>query len=238
MKLALIGYGKMGKTIERLAIERGHQVVHRFNSANPVNAEALKETDAAIEFSAPHLAVEHISICLKSSIPVVVGTTGWYDHFEACALLAKETGTPLFTASNFSLGVNLFFALNEYLAGLMKAYPEYQAEIIETHHVHKKDAPSGTAITLAEGLIRQHQDYTGWKLSDTATLGNSLLPIHSLRIDEVPGTHEVSYRSHIDTLSITHTAHNRDGFALGAILAAEFIKGRSGVFGMKDLLQF
>lgn len=238
MKLALIGYGKMGKTIERLAIERGHQVVHRFNSVHPVNAAELQDVDAAIEFSAPHLAMEHISLCLKSGIPVVVGTTGWYDHFDACVSLANETGTPLFTASNFSLGVNLFFALNEYLARLMNAYPEYKADIIETHHVHKKDAPSGTALTLADGLIRQHQGYSGWKLSDNTSVKQDLLPIQSLRIDEVPGTHEVNYRSNIDTLSITHTAHNRDGFALGAILAAEFIKGRSGVFGMKDLLQF
>lgn len=238
MKLALIGYGKMGKTIERLATERGHQVVHRFNSVHPLNAEALHEADAAIEFSAPHLAVEHIKLCLKSGIPVVVGTTGWYDDFDACVSLAKATGTPLFTASNFSLGVNLFFALNEYLADLMKPYPAYQASISETHHVHKKDAPSGTAITLAEGLIRQQPRFKGWKLSNALPLEEHLLPIQSLRMDEVPGTHEVYYCSTIDTLSISHTAHNRDGFALGAILAAEFIKGRSGVYGMKDLLQF
>jgi 4-hydroxy-tetrahydrodipicolinate reductase len=238
MKLALIGYGKMGKTIERLAKERGHQVVQRFNTAHPVSTEALQEADAAIEFSAPELAVPHIRLCLESGIPVVVGTTGWYDQYHTCVALAEKTGTSLFTASNFSLGVNLFFALNEYLAGLMKAYPEYHADIVETHHVHKKDAPSGTAITLAEGLIRRHQGYESWKLSNASTKELNTLPIFSQRIDEVPGTHEVSYRSAIDTISITHTAHSRDGFALGAILAAEFIKGRSGVYGMKDLLQF
>jgi 4-hydroxy-tetrahydrodipicolinate reductase len=238
MKLALIGYGKMGRVIEEIALSRGHQISARYNSANPLTAESLASADAAIEFSAPELATQHISICLNAGLPVVSGTTGWYEDFPDMAALAEKTGTALFTASNFSLGVNIFFRINEELARMMQAHPDYRVEISETHHVHKKDAPSGTAISLAEGILRRMPEYKGWMLKQDHEPETGIIPVQSYRLDEVPGTHEVRYVSDIDTLSISHLAHNRKGFALGAVLAAEFILGRSGVLGMKDLLQF
>ena len=238
MKLALLGYGKMGKTIEALAKTRGHHIVHRFSSTDPVSMKMLQESDVAIEFSTPQQAPEHISACLKSGVPVVVGTTGWYDRYEELRSLADSMGISMFTATNFSLGVNMFFMLNEYLARFMQQHQEYRASIIETHHVHKKDAPSGTAITLAEGIMKQNPHYQRWNLTGQGAPGEDSLPITSLRMDEVPGTHEVLYQSAIDDISIRHVAHNRNGFALGALLAAEFIKDRRGVYGMKDLLQF
>ncbi len=230
MKIALFGYGKMGKMIEQLAPDRGHQVVARITSQD-TNPD-FSAMDVAIDFSTPEAAFANITACLKHGVPVVCGTTGWLERYEEVAKICREHNTAFIYASNFSLGVNLFFSLNEKLAQLMQKGPGYRAEIEEIHHVHKLDAPSGTAITLAEGIL-DHSTYTEWKLDDAP---EGALPIRSVRDGEVPGTHTVGYHSDIDSIEIRHTAHNRQGFALGALVAAEWIHGRKGVFTMKDVL--
>lgn len=230
MKIALFGYGKMGRMIEQLAEERGHQIVARVNSSDP--SPDFESMDVAIDFSTPEAAFENISQCLRNKVPVICGTTGWLDRYEEVTHICKEESSAFIYASNFSLGVNLFFALNEKLAHLMQKAPGYKAAIEEIHHVHKLDAPSGTAITLAEGVL-EHSDYKNWTLSSAM---DGELPIQAKRKGEVPGTHTVSYHSEIDSIEIRHTAHNREGFALGAITAAEWIQGKEGVFTMKDVL--
>lgn len=238
MKFALIGYGKMGKAIEAIAISRGHEICARYDSAHPLTEASLSKADIAIEFSNPELATKHMRICLEAGVPVVAGTTGWYAAFSEMQALSKATGTALFTASNFSLGVNIFFAINEQLARIMAQQPDYRVAISETHHVHKKDAPSGTAISLASQILKHMPQLNSWSLGTPEQATSTTLPIESIRMDEVPGTHDVVYHSAIDTISIKHIAHNRSGFALGAVLAAEFLQGKQGVYGMKDLLQF
>ncbi len=230
MKIALLGYGKMGKTIERLAIEKGHQIV--FTSSSTDNKGDLKNADVAIDFSTPEQAVSNITKCFKNTIPVVSGTTGWLDNYSSVIETCKNCNGSFIYASNFSIGVNLFFDLNNYLAQLMEPYKEYIPNIVEIHHTEKKDAPSGTAIKLAEDLLK-FSNADKWALDNNS---DDVLNISAIREDDVKGTHTISYNSKIDTISITHEAHTRDGFALGAILAAEWLVGKKGVFTMKDVL--
>ncbi len=233
MKIALVGYGKMGKIIDRIAGERGHEVVARLNETP--NSENLGSPDVVIEFSQPESAFLNISECLKLGIPVISGTTGWLDQKPAAEQLAEENNTAFLYGSNFSLGVNLFFAINEKVAEMMQGFSDYSVQLEEIHHVHKKDAPSGTAISLAEGIIRHDPRFETWKLDETE---ENQLGITAIREDEVPGTHSVFYRSTVDEIELKHVAYSRDGFALGAIVAAEWIPGRTGHFSMKDVLQF
>lgn len=235
MKIALLGYGKMGKEIEKIAISRGHEIVLKIGVDNlsDLTEANLKQVDVAIEFSTPDTAYSNIQLCFTSNVPVVVGTTGWLDKIDDCINQTKE-GKGLFYASNFSVGVNVFFEINRKLAELMNPYPDYKIEMEEIHHTQKLDAPSGTAITLAEGVIEGIDDVSGWTNEATETKSN--VGIISKRIEKVPGTHVVTYENEIDEIYIRHTAHNRKGFALGAVLASEFMVGKSGFFGMKDLL--
>ncbi|SFQ45807.1 4-hydroxy-tetrahydrodipicolinate reductase [Parafilimonas terrae] len=236
MKIALIGYGKMGKAIEAIAKENGDEIVLKISSSNQneFTADNLKQADAAIEFTNPHSAVENIKKCLDANIPVVCGTTGWLkDLPEIKNYIEQKNGTFLF-ASNFSVGVNLFFALNEYLASLMSSHQEYEVSVEEVHHTQKKDAPSGTAITLAEQLIEKIKTKKSWV--NDKTNNESELEIISKRIDDVPGIHTIKYNSPIDYIEIKHSAYNRKGFAGGALLAAKFIAGKKGIFTMKDVL--
>ncbi len=236
MKIAIIGYGKMGKAIDAIATERGHSIPLKITSTNlqDLNATTLQDIDVAIEFSRPEFAIENIENCLNNSTPIVVGTTGWYKDFERIQSLCKEKNTALLAATNFSVGVNLFFELNKTLARLMNPRKEYKATIEEIHHTEKLDSPSGTAITLAEGIIEQHNAYSSWQ--EGSVEKEEILPIEALREPEVPGTHEITYESEIDIISIKHLAKNRKGFALGAVLAAEYIHNKKGVFNMQDVL--
>ncbi|MFT5907210.1 MAG: 4-hydroxy-tetrahydrodipicolinate reductase [Saprospiraceae bacterium] len=230
MKIAILGYGKMGKTIERLAKEKGHEIV--YTSSTTETTGELKKADVAIEFSTPERAVLNITQCFNNTIPVVSGTTGWLDNYNSVIEACKNCNGSFIYASNFSVGVNIFFDLNNYLAKLMEPYTEYIPHIEEIHHTEKKDAPSGTAITLAEDLLKfSKRDI--WALENN---NDDVLNISAKRIADVKGTHTVSYESKVDTLRITHEAHSRDGFALGAILAAEWLTGKKGVFTMKDVL--
>ena len=230
MKIALVGYGKMGKIIDEISLSRGHEVVARLKETP--NRESLKDADVVIEFSNPEAAFENIKVCLENKIPVICGTTGWLDKKPEIERIAVEQNSAFLYGSNFSLGVNLFFAINEKLAKLMNNVDEYQCQLEEIHHIHKKDAPSGTAISIAEGII-ENSKYEAWKLGETK---DKELGIFAIREDEVPGTHSVFYRSEVDEIEIKHTAFNRNGFALGAVIAAEWIVGKQGVFSMKDVL--
>lgn len=220
----------MGQLLDKLAKEQGDEIVARIDG--PDSNPPMDQMDVAIDFSLPESAFDNISLCLKAGVPVVSGTTGWLDRYPEAVALCRETGGAMLYASNFSLGVNLFFALNEQLARLMQNAPGYAAHLEETHHIHKLDAPSGTAITLAEGVV-ENSDYSAWKSEDAPGLG---LPIRSIREGEVPGTHVVSWSSPEDRIDITHTAHNREGFARGALFAASWLVGKQGVFSMKDVL--
>jgi 4-hydroxy-tetrahydrodipicolinate reductase len=233
MKIALLGYGKMGKAIEQIAIERGHEIVLKINkSSKDYNISAA---DVAIDFSIPDAAVSNISNCFYNGVPVISGTTGWLSDYEDMVQLCKEHDGAFIYASNFSLGVNIFFELNRYLATLMQPQKQYEVAMEEIHHTQKLDAPSGTAITLAEGII-ESSDANQWKLSDDNTISKGSIPIVAKRIENVPGTHIITYNSPVDAIEISHTAHNRDGFALGAVIAAEWIIGKTGIFTMKDVL--
>ncbi len=239
MNIALIGYGKMGKAIEEIAISRGHSVVVKFNSQNPLESSQLRTTDVAIEFSQPDLALKHIKLCADGQIPIVVGTTAWEEHLAEIINHIDKREASLIYSSNFSIGVNLFFEMNKYLARLMNDKTDYVASITEIHHTQKIDAPSGTAVTLAKDLISNHPTYSSWKLTgQSQNMEKSDLPISAIREENVPGTHIISYTSEIDTLTIEHKAHNRKGFALGAIIAAEFIHKKKGVYTMSDILKF
>lgn len=236
MKIALIGYGKMGQAIERIAQQRGHEVVLRISTANRADMTPgnLRNAEVAIEFSVPHVARQNVLECLESGLAVVSGTTGWNEHLQEAKDKAVLHDTAFLHASNFSIGVNIFFEVNKLLARLMAGRSDYDVKVEETHHIHKKDAPAGTAITLAEQIIAQRGGHTAWTLN--AADGADTIPIFSHRIGDVPGTHHVSYSSEIDTIDISHTAHNRNGFALGAVLAAEFLAGKKGVYSMTDVL--
>src|ERR1019366_483499 len=243
MNIALIGYGKMGKEIEKIALQRGHTIVLKVDvdNANTYTIEDLKKAHVAIEFSTPETAINNIFKCFDAGVPVVVGTTGWLNKLEEVKKKCLEKNQTLFYAPNYSIGVNLFFKLNEYLAKLMSTFPNYNVTMEEIHHVHKLDSPSGTAISLANQVIEQMGRKKKW-VNETTNNANEL-SIISKRIDEVPGTHTVTYSSDVDKISITHTAHNRVGFAVGAVIAAEWLGKNSifgikkrGVFGMNDLM--
>lgn len=237
MRIALIGYGKMGKTIERIAIERGHTISAIIDVHNKEDIKKLNGTiaDVAIEFSQPESAFLNISHCIENNLPIVSGTTGWLTKKPVLDEICRQNNGSFFYASNYSIGVNIFFHLNKILAGLMKKFPDYAIEMEEIHHTEKKDAPSGTAITLAEGLMSQNSTKTKWVNEPTENIDE--LEIVSKRIDNVPGTHTVFYNSPIDTIEIKHTAHSREGFAQGAVMAAEWTAQNRGVFGMNDLLK-
>lgn len=231
MKIALLGYGKMGKVIERIALERGHEIVLRKTSSDTF--EDLHKADVAIDFSIPNAAVNNISACLHEGVPVISGTTGWLENYHEMVKLCEEQNGAFIYGSNFSLGVNIFFELNDYLAKMMSKFDQYKVEMEEIHHTQKLDAPSGTAITLANRII-ENSDYSSWALENAK---NDELLINVKRIENVPGTHSIFYNSEVDTIEIKHTAHNRDGFALGSVIAAEWILGKQGVFTMKDVMQ-
>jgi len=230
MKIALLGYGKMGKVIERIALERGHEIVLKKDQDTPF--DGLKNADIAIDFSVPDSAVANISECLNNGIPVISGTTGWLTNYPKMVQLCEEKNGSFIYGSNFSLGVNVFFELNEYLAKMMANLKQYNVSMEEIHHTQKLDAPSGTAITLAEGVIK-HTDYANWTLE---TPISNEIHIDAKRIENVPGTHSIFYDSEVDQIEIKHTAHSREGFALGAVIAAEWLVGKKGTFTMKDVL--
>ena len=238
MRIALLGYGKMGKMIERIAVSRGHQVVLVVDLDNRADCsvEQLRQADVAIEFTTPAVAVDNYKWCMDAGVSVVSGTTGWLDRWEEVVGYCREKGGGFFYASNFSIGVNIFFRLNKYLAKMMDNFRDYKIFIEETHHIHKLDAPSGTAITLAEGIIKNHSAYRSWKLYQGEELGEDVLPVAAKRIGEVPGIHGVTYKSAVDEIEIRHSAFSREGFAQGAVFAAEFLFGKKGVYGMDDLL--
>lgn len=235
MNIAIIGYGKMGKAIEDVAKTRGHRVTLKISRANlkELNLNNLKEVDVAIDFSTPESAFTNICATLKTNTPVVSGTTGWLKKINDVNKLCLDQNAAFLYASNFSLGVNLFFELNNKLASIMEPYNTYVANIEEIHHIHKLDAPSGTAISLAEQIISENKSYASWSLHPK---NNAELSIKAKRFDEVPGTHQVIYESDIDSISIKHQAHNRNGFALGAVIAAEWLVNKEGVFSMRDVL--
>jgi 4-hydroxy-tetrahydrodipicolinate reductase len=231
MKIALLGYGKMGQVIEKVALSRGHEIVLRKTSS--ATYDGLQNADVAIDFSIPNAAVRNISECLHTNVPIVSGTTGWLSQYDdMVALCTAEKGAFIY-GSNFSLGVNLFFELNAYLAKIMSKFDQYKVAIEEIHHTQKLDAPSGTAISLANDII-ENSHYTEWTLEKAS---DNQIPIDAQRIENVPGTHTVCYHSEVDAIEIKHTAHNREGFALGAVLAAEWLIGKTGVFTMKDVLE-
>ena len=231
MNIALLGYGRMGKEIEKNALGRNHVIIHKISE--DITSYDFTNVDVAIDFSIPSAAFQNITHCIKQQVPVISGTTGWLEKYDEVVDLCKTEKGAFIYASNFSLGVNIFFEMNAYLAKMMSQLEDYKVNVEEIHHTKKLDAPSGTAITLAEGIM-QHTNYNDWKL-DKAESENEI-PIVAKRIPEVPGTHEITYTSAIDTISIRHEAHNRQGFALGAVVAAEWIQEKTGVFSMKDVL--
>ena len=237
MKIALLGYGKMGKEIEKIALSRNHTIILKIDIDNldEKTVENLQKADVAIDFSNPSSAYDNIKICFEAGVPIVCGTTGWLDKHDEVVDYCKANEKTFFYASNFSVGVNLFFHFNKRLAQVMNNYDDYTPEMEEIHHIHKLDAPSGTAITLAEDLIENHEGIDKWELNETTS--KKSLKINAVREGEVPGTHIVSYKSDIDCIEIKHVAHNRKGFATGAVLAAEFSKDRIGVYSMHDLMQ-
>lgn len=244
MKIALIGYGKMGKTIEKIAQSRGHEIVLRLDVNNPDDFHLLNQADVAIEFTRPESAVGNLEKCIKLGVPVVCGTTGWLRHFDDIASLTQSSESAFFYASNYSIGVNIFFEINRKLAEMMQTQPQYSVSLEEIHHTQKLDAPSGTAITLAEGILQNISRKTRWICEEEAHPNANAdkteqdLVIMSKRIDPAPGTHIIRYDSAIDSIEITHTAHSREGFATGAVLAAEWLLDKKGVFSMKDMLGF
>lgn len=238
MKIALIGYGKMGKTIEHIAKKRGHEIVSiiDLNNQDDFDSDAFKSADVAIEFTIPQKAIENYKKSFTAGVPVVSGTTGWNDRLAEIKSEVEKNNYTLFWTSNFSLGMNIFMAVNKHLASIMNKFPEYNVEITEVHHIHKLDAPSGTAITLAETILENIERKNEWVKKTENNIGE--LTIKSIREGEVPGIHTVQYESQVDSISITHDAKSRDGLAYGAVLAAEFIVGKKGFFGMDDLFNF
>lgn len=243
MNILLLGYGKMGKTIEQLAQERGHHIIERIDLHNAESLQKLdtSKVEVAIEFSQPDAAAQNIRYCLQHGIPVISGTTGWLKEKPAIEDYCVEVNGTFFYASNFSIGVNIFFKLNQYLAGIMKNYADYEPFIEEIHHTEKKDAPSGTAITIAEDILKELKQKFEWELQrnneNYRDTGKLKLPIKAVREGQTPGTHIVTYSSEIDDVEIKHTAHSRKGFALGAVIVAEWIKNKKGVLTMHDFLK-
>lgn len=230
MKIALSGYGKMGKTIEKIALDRGHEIVLKISEN--IEEYDLSKAEIVIDFSIPDVALKNITTCFQNGLPVVSGTTGWLKDYEKAVKVCQEKNSGFIYASNFSIGVNLFFELNEKLAKMMDGFKDYSVEIEEIHHTQKLDAPSGTAISLAQQII-DNSSKKGWELDKA---NENEIPIYAKRIENVPGTHTVSYNSKVDSIEIKHTAHSREGFALGAVIAAEWLLGKKGVFTMKDVL--
>lgn len=247
MKIALLGYGKMGKIIEKIALSRKHEIVLTIDHENQheLTAENLQKADAVIEFTMPASVLANIEHCFNAGVPVVVGTTGWYDKLDEIKQLCEDSNNALMYATNFSVGVNIFFHINRMLARVMNNYPYYDVQVEEIHHIQKLDAPSGTAITIAEGIIDNLESKTDWvnvlttddNKDDESVLPDQLL-IESMRIDSVPGTHTVIYDSEVDTIEFKHTAHNRNGFALGAVLAAEWIHDKKGFYSVEAMFDF
>ena len=231
MKIALLGYGKMGKVIEKIALSRGHEIVLKKDTEN--DFEGLKNADVAIDFSVPSAAFINISACLEQNIPVISGTTGWLSDYQNAVRICNEKNGSFIYSSNFSLGVNLFFQLNENLAKMMQRFTHYKVAMEEVHHTQKLDSPSGTALSLANQII-ENSSYTNW--SENQFLDTTTIPITAIREANVPGTHVVKYQSEVDTIEIKHIAHNREGFALGALIAAEWLVNKKGIFTMKDVL--
>lgn len=240
MKIALIGYGKMGKIIEKIALSRGHEIVARIDVDNmeDIHSDAFRSADAAIEFTMPKVAEENCRKALEEGVPVVCGTTGWADKMDGIKKLAEEKGKAFFWTSNFSVGVNVFFAVNKYLAKIMNGFDQYDVSMTETHHIHKLDAPSGTAVTLAEGILENLERKKSWTLVGAAPVEADSIGIEAIREGEVPGIHTIVYDSPVDSITITHSAKSREGFALGAVMAAEFIQGKKGFLSMQDMLPF
>ena len=241
MKIALIGYGKMGHVIEQIALKRGHVVVSKVdvNNTSDMDSDPFRSADMAIEFTTPAVAIDNYRKCFAAGIPVVSGTTGWTERLGEIKKQCEEEGQTFFYASNFSIGVNIFFAVNRYLAKRMNAFPSYDVTMTEVHHIHKQDAPSGTAITLADDLLNALDRKKQWRLAekDEQTQRADDVLIHAIREGETPGIHEIRYESEIDGIIIRHEAKSRAGFALGAVLAAEFTAGRKGFLGMEDLME-
>lgn len=233
MKIALLGYGKMGKTIEEIALNRKHEIVLRVSNGIDSYDLSKVDIDVAIDFSIPSAAYKNITTCFKHKIPVISGTTGWLERYDDAVAVCKEEDAAFIYASNFSIGVNVFFHLNTKLAKMMKGLPDYSVSLEEIHHTKKLDAPSGTAISLADQIISENTNYNAWELDHA---DKHEIPIYVKRISDVPGTHVVTYKSTVDTIEIMHTAHNRQGFALGAITAAEWIQDKKGIFSMDDVL--
>ncbi|MDR2949962.1 MAG: 4-hydroxy-tetrahydrodipicolinate reductase [Prevotella sp.] len=238
MNIALIGYGKMGHEIEKIALDRGHKIVAIIdvNNVADFDSPAFKSADVAIEFSTPDSAINNYRKCFEANVPVVAGTTGWLEHMDEVKKACAKQGKTFFYASNYSLGVNIFFTMNKYLAKIMNNYSDYDVKMEEIHHIHKLDAPSGTAITLAEDLIKEVDRKERWNLEVEEKKTD--VAIHCIREGEVPGIHEVIYESEVDVISIKHESKNRKGLALGAVIAAEFTNGKKGFLGMNDMLNF
>ncbi|PHR17515.1 MAG: 4-hydroxy-tetrahydrodipicolinate reductase [Fluviicola sp.] len=239
MKLALIGYGKMGKIIERIAISRGHSITGKASSSQPIDTIDFSVVDVAIEFTTPTFAVKHIEHCIQYNTPIVVGTTAWNDQLPYVKTLIEQNNGALLHASNFSIGVNIFFDINKRLAKLMANHSEYTPSLEETHHVHKLDAPSGTAVTIANDMTLENDKIQSWTLGEgkPPVTKEGQLSVTSYRLPDVPGTHVVTYESPIDTIQLSHTAHSREGFALGAVIAAEFLQHKKGTFTMQDVIK-
>ena len=248
MNIALLGYGKMGKIIEKIATDRKHNIVLKidYNNLNELTAENLKQADVIIEFTTPGSVLSNIQHCFDANVPVIVGTTGWYEHLDAVKQKCDDGGHTLLYASNFSIGVNIFFHINRQLAKLMNKYSYYDVQVEEIHHTQKLDAPSGTAITIAEGIIDNLDSKKEWvnvltaegNDADDSNIKSEQVLIESFRIDSVPGTHTVIYDSEVDSIEFKHTAHNRNGFALGAVLAAEWVHNKKGFFSVEQMFDF
>ncbi|WP_316804917.1 4-hydroxy-tetrahydrodipicolinate reductase [Pedobacter nototheniae] len=242
MKIALLGYGKMGQIIEKFALERGHEVVLKISSKDTLTRQDLKTADVAIDFSTPDAVMQNIDTCFDADVPVVVGTTGWYGKLQEVKNECDLGNNTLLYGSNFSIGVNLFFKLNKTLAKLMNNYPAYEVQVEEIHHTQKLDSPSGTAITIAEGIVESLERKTEW-LNEVVGTDVEVFPtadqllIESHRIENIPGTHTVIYSSEVDDIEIKHTAHNRAGFALGAVVAAEWLQNKKGFFNITDIFE-
>lgn len=239
MDIALIGYGKMGKVIEQIAISRGHQIVAKCNSQSPIEDLDFRKAEIAIEFTTPDLAVKHIECCINNNIPIVIGTTAWNDQLPYVKEYVSKHNGALLHASNFSIGVNIFFDINRRLAKLMEPHSSYDASINETHHLQKLDAPSGTAVTLADDMLVENNNFSSWihQKNEATTVDKGQIDLTSYRAQDVPGTHVVQYNSEIDSIELKHTAHNRTGFALGSVIAAEWLIGKRGVYTMRDLIK-
>ena len=235
MKIALLGYGKMGHIIEKIAQDRKHEIVLKIDVDNQheLTAENLQKADVAIEFSTPATVLEHIEACFEAKVPVIVGTTGWYGHLQRLKDECEQNGSTMLYASNFSVGVNVFFHVNKVLARLMNNYPYYDVQVEEIHHIHKLDKPSGTAITIAEQILERIDRKNKWSIEEKSS---DTLFIKDIREGEVPGTHIIKYTSAVDDIEIMHKAHNRQGFALGSVVAAEYLYGKKGIFTMQDLI--